>query len=535
MKQKNLLLSTIALASLPLTFLLAMLIAPALRLLGEGWAGVNGAMLLEMLGDEYVQWRVLWSVLQAAASCALVALLGVPLAWVLARYDFAGRSWVLRGLMLPFIMPTLFAAIGVLSLLGPRGLAQQWWGIDAQGTPWLLLYGNVFFNLCVVLRAGLDGFAHVSSAQVAAARTLGASPWRVFLRLEWPTARSWVMSSLCVVALYCFSGFGLALVLGGQRYATLEVEIYTLVAHELKLPQASVLVLLSAALSGALAWAYTRRAARLSRAAPTDGLRLKAATHLVQKTQVIAAFTMLGICCAAPLLAIVWRAGGALSEGAGAVFFEEDTWAAVWNTMRFSVMALALATLMGVLHALAARRLPALRWAMWLPFVVSPITIAFGVLLLYPFASATLPLLIAAYALLAYPFVAVAVMDALDALPPQVLHAASTLGASPWRVFWRVELPLMAPALRRGMAFAAASCVGEFAVSLFLSRPEWTTLTTLIYQTLSRPGAANLDAALVLACLLMVMSLATFTAIDLDTNRSPSAHRRGELSKNNDG
>jgi thiamine transport system permease protein len=110
--------------------------------------------------------------------------------------------------------------------------------------------------------------------------------------------------------------------------------------------------------------------------------------------------------------------------------------------------------------------------------------------------------------------VAVAVMDALDALPPQVLQAASTLGASPWRVFWRVELPLIAPALRRGIAFAAASCVGEFAVSLFLSRPEWTTLTTLIYQTLSRPGASNLDAALVLACVLMVLSLAAFSLID---------------------
>jgi thiamine transport system permease protein len=526
---------TLALAALPLAFLFALLVAPALRLAGEGWAGVNGAVLAELLSDDYVQWRVLWSVLQAASSCALVALLGVPMAWVLARYEFAGRSWVLRGLMLPFIMPTLLAAIGVLSLLGPRGLAQQWWGMDAQGTPWLLLYGNVFFNLCVVLRAGLDGFAQVSSAQVAAARTLGASPWRVFWRLEWPTAKPWVMSSLCVVALYCFSGFGLALVLGGQHYATLEVEIFTLVAHELKLPQASVLALLSAVLSGTLAWAYTRSAARLSRGAPSDALRLSSVTQPAQQAQVFAALALLGICCAAPLLAIVWRAGGAVSEGAGAVLFEADTWAAVWNTVRFSVMALGLATLMGVLHALATRRWQGLRWAMWLPFVVSPITIAFGVLLLYPFASATLPLLIAAYALLAYPFFAVAVMDALDALPPQVLHAASSLGASPWRVFWRVELPLMAPALRRGMAFAAASCVGEFAVSLFLSRPEWTTLTTLIYQTLSRPGAANLDAALVLACLLMVMSLATFTAIDVDASRSPSARRRGDLSKNNDG
>ena len=92
----------------------------------------------------------------------------------------------------------------------------------------------------------------------------------------------------------------------------------------------------------------------------------------------------------------------------------------------------------------------------------------------------------------------------IAALPPQ----------SPWRVFWRVTLPLVAPALRRGMAFAAATALGEFAVTLFLARPEWTTLTTLIYQHLGRPGQANLDAALVLAGLLMLLALGAFALIE---------------------
>jgi thiamine transport system permease protein len=121
---------------------------------------------------------------------------------------------------------------------------------------------------------------------------------------------------------------------------------------------------------------------------------------------------------------------------------------------------------------------------------------------------------VAAYALLAYPFVAKAVGSGLDSLPPNVIQAARSLGASPWRVFWRVSLPLLRPALRRGMAFAAATAVGEFAVTLFLSRPEWATLTTLIYEHLGRPGAANREAALVLACLLMVLALLAFALIE---------------------
>jgi thiamine transport system permease protein len=98
------------------------------------------------------------------------------------------------------------------------------------------------------------------------------------------------------------------------------------------------------------------------------------------------------------------------------------------------------------------------------------------------------------------------------------------LGAKPWRVVWRVTLPLVSTALRRGMAFAAATALGEFAVSLFLSRPEWTTLTTLIYQRLGRPGAANLEAALVLACLLMLMALLAFTLIEGPAPKKDNAH-----------
>lgn len=77
-----------------------------------------------------------------------------------------------------------------------------------------------------------------------------------------------------------------------------------------------------------------------------------------------------------------------------------------------------------------------------------------------------------------------------------------------------MTLPLLRPALRRGMAFAAATALGEFAVTLFLSRPEWSTLTTLIYQRLGHPGAASLDQAFVLACLLMLLALLAFLLIE---------------------
>jgi thiamine transport system permease protein len=75
------------------------------------------------------------------------------------------------------------------------------------------------------------------------------------------------------------------------------------------------------------------------------------------------------------------------------------------------------------------------------------------------------------------------------------------------------------------MAFAAATAVGEFAVTLFLSGPEWATLSTLIYEHLGRPGATHQDSALVLSCVLMALALAVFMAIERPSLRS---HTDGE-------
>ncbi|MBC7702457.1 MAG: iron ABC transporter permease [Rhodoferax sp.] len=498
---------------LPLVFLVLMLFAPLLRLGSEAGTETSAAMWLSLWQDDYLRWRVLWSFLQAALTCVAALFCGLPVAWVLARYTFTGRLLVLRLLMLPFVVPTLVAAMGVLALWGARGLLSGWLGLDLQDTPWLLLYGNLFFNLCLVVRAGVDALGRVSASRVAAARTLGATPWRVFWRVEWPAILPWLASALCLVFLYCFSGFGLALILGGQKYATVEVEIYTLVAHELKLAQAGVLALCMLLLTGTVALIYAAMERRLATPARTDVIALRRPAGVGQWASVAAALAVLVFFCALPLLAILARALGA-GSGAWAALVDAETIYAVWNTLRFTAVALLLATALGMAHAFAARRSVVLRAAAFLPFVVSPVTVAFGLLLLYPQWSASMLLLVCAYALLAYPFVAQSLGAALDSQPEHLLQAARTLGASPWRGLLRVTLPLAAPSLRRGMAFAAATALGEFAVTLFLSRPEWATLTTLIYERLGRPGATNRDSAMVLASLLMLLALLVFLLIE---------------------
>ena len=528
-------------AALPLLFVGALALGPMARLAWEGmsqsnlpeWAAGQGLTPLGVWGDAHLRFRLLWSVAQALASVFLTLALGLPVAWVLARFEFPGRRWIMAALMLPFVVPTLVAGLGILALWGPNGWGGRWfsavgWMPDTEEGPWLLLLGNLFFNLCVVVRAAADALGRVSASHVAAARTLGATPWRAFWRVEWPAIRLYVAAAACLVFLYCFSGMGLALVLGGQRWATAEVEVYTLVAHELRLADASSLAMWTMGTGLVVAGLYALLSARLVQAERADHvarIRPEVWSHWLA---LAGALAVLFVCCLAPLLATAATALAQPSQ-VWATWWADETRHALSNTLAFTGWALVVALVLGALlgwaicpvtgggqHGQAGRIgfSGVLQGVSYVPWVASPVVVAFGLLLLYPNLSASMVLLVGAYALLALPFVAQAVAQGLMGMPLHPVQAARTLGAGPWRVMWRVVLPMLRPFLRRGLAFAAATALGEFAVSLFLTRPEWTTLTTLIYQHLGRPGSDNLHSAHALSLLLMLLALGAFAAID---------------------
>ncbi len=497
-------LHTLLIAIIPLGFLGVMVIAPLIALAAYD----NQGMLWDMLADDYIQWRIIWTVLQAALTCILTLPLGILVAWVLARLDFYGRRLILRLLMLPFVMPTLVAGMGVLALFGAHGLISSGW----EDTPYLLLYGNVFFNLPVLVRAAYQGFLQVPANRLQAAQSLGAGAWKRFTQVEWPVLLPWLAGGVCLVFLYCFSGFGLALLLGGNQYATVEVEIYQLIAHELDIAQASVLVWLVLIITAAAGALYALLSKRTASGRNIRGRLPEKPRLAAERLLLAAALFILLSSCVLPLAAIVFKAAQAGSSWM--VLTEPATLYAAWNTLRFTAGAMLAATVLGVLHAALARRLAWVRGLTFLPFMVSPVCVAFGVLLLYPEWTASLPLLLATYALLAYPFITKDILAAWDGLPDKLGTAARSLGASPWQTARTVTFPLLLPSLRRGLTLAAATCIGEFAATLFLSRPEWQTLTTLIYQHLGTAGADNHDRAMVLTMLLMALALTVFMLLD---------------------
>ncbi len=506
--------TTLLLAALPLLFLAAFLLLPLLRVLGIGGASLG------ILGQPYFQGRLLWTFWQAALTAVLALIIGGPLAYLLARYHLPGKGLLLRLLLLPFVTPTLVAALGLLSLFGPRGLT----GLDLSETPTLTLLGNLFFNLPLMVRLGYAGFLRVPPSLNAAARTLGASGWRAALGVSIPLAWPGLAAGAVLVFLYSALSFGLPLLLGGERYATLEVEIYTLTAYQLRLPEASALILVQLSVTLLATVLYLRLAGGAG-----AGVAVARTLPRPRGRAALATYGLTGlvlVLCFAPLLAVALRsvsgrAGPTLAFWQG-LFSSElgnngpSLGLMLGNTLRFALLTLLCSLLLGGLHALAAFRSRSrlLDLLSLLPLMVSPVSLAVGYLLLYPGLRAELPLLIAAYSLLATPLIVRSVLPALRAVPVQVQQAARTLGASPVTLWRTVMLPSVLPALRGGAALSLATVLGEFAATLVLTRPEWATLSTGMYERLGRPGEQNLGEACALATLLMLLALAVFGVLD---------------------
>jgi len=108
--------------------------------------------------------------------------------------------------------------------------------------------------------------------------------------------------------------------------------------------------------------------------------------------------------------------------------------------------------------------------------------------------------LVLAHALLGVPFVVITVVAILKNYDRNLSRAAASLGASPWTVFRKVTLPLIAPGVFSGALFAFAASFDEVVVTLFLASPRQRTLPIQMFAGIRE----NLDPTIAAAASLMV-------------------------------
>ena len=137
--------------------------------------------------------------------------------------------------------------------------------IRFTNTIYAILLAHIFYNTTIVLRMVGDFWSHVDPKLNQAARVLGANQFTTFFRITLPIIGPAIAAAALLVFIFDFTSFGVILILGGPRFATLEVEIYYQTISLFNLPLAAVLALLQLGCTLLLTITYIRINKRLAR------------------------------------------------------------------------------------------------------------------------------------------------------------------------------------------------------------------------------------------------------------------------------
>ena len=424
-------------------------------------------------------------------------------------------------LAVPFVLPTVVVASAFSALGLGKGLAA-------------VIAAHVFYNVSIVVRIVGTAWANLDPRLGEAARMLGARrglPLAAFvLRLLAPA----ITAAALLVFCYCFTSFGVVLLLGGSRVATLETEIWRQAVRLADLGAAALLALLQLAVAAALMAAYAHAQRRLSSA-----MRQAPAAAARRRPRTAGRWIAVGVfgygtaaLVALPLAAI---AVGSLATRSGFSFtawtslFRNATGSLFWTSplaaartsLVFAAAALVAALALGLPAAYAAAgaarregRRPTgpaalLDLAVLLPLGTSAVTLGFGFLVALdrpPLDLRASPLLVPiAHALVALPLVTRSLSGPIASLDPRLREAAAALGARPLAAWRSIDLPVLGRAIASAGVFAFTVSVGEFAASALLARPEFATIPVVIFNRLGTPGELNRAQALAMSTVLMAV------------------------------
>ena len=541
-------LGLVALAALPSAVLAVFFVLPVAGMIQRGlWPDgtFDPGAVLEVLGTDRTR-RVLWfTVWTSATATALSLVAGLPCAYVLYRLRFPGRGLIRAALLVPFVLPTVVVGLAIRQFLRPDGPLGF---LELDGTPAAIVAGLAFFNVAVVIRTVGTAWESLDRRPAEAAAALGAGPWRVWRTVTVPALRPAVVSATSVVFLFCATGFGVVLTLGGVRYSSVETEIYLLTTGAITgTPELSAAAALSL-LQLVTVVVLLAVAARLRRVADPTVRRTPAAPRRPRRSDVpaVAATAVVLAAVAAPVLALVvgslrddgaWSlaAYGALT-GAGTDAGSElgtglirvPVTEALGNSLRIAVDATWMSVLLGLLVAVVVtrrvrsavgRRLRAVFDGLFmLPLGVSAVTLGFGFLITLdepPLDLRSSALLVPlAQALVALPLVVRVLVPVLAGVDDRQRQAAASLGAGAWRQVATVEVPVLWRPLLAAAGFAFAVSLGEFGATAFLVRPETPTLPVVIFRLIGTPDPANYATAMAASVLLAGLTTGVILAVE---------------------
>jgi len=163
----------------------------------------------------------------ASLLAALVnAVFGLLLAWVLVRYDFAGRRIVDALIDLPFALPTAVAGISLSALLAPNGWIGQWaepYGIQLAFNPTGVVIALIFIGLPFVVRTLQPVLEEAEQELEEAASCLGATRWQIVAHVLWPTLLPALLTGFALAFARALGEYGSVIFVAGNMPMVSEI------------------------------------------------------------------------------------------------------------------------------------------------------------------------------------------------------------------------------------------------------------------------------------------------------------------------
>jgi len=534
----------------PIAFLAVFFYWPLTKILQEGFQGSSGFTLkyfLKIFADPYFQHIILFTAKQALLSTLAAAILGFPWAFILTHYDFPGKRIAKSLTIVPFVLPAITVALGFILAFGNNGFINRWlmelFNLDRP--PLRILYSlqgivlaHAFYNAPIIARMVAASWERIDPTYEESARALGAKSFQVFKDITWPMLIPGLMTGSALAFIFTFLSFPIVLTLGGARFSTIEVEIYTRVITMLDYKLGAALTVVQMAISLLFTYAYLKIQGRFSReiessrkykTVPLFGLRNLLSPKRLSVYLFMGFFSLIFL---GPILgvfvdSITYHRGGEREQGIFhwySYIFQPDYEAligasplqSILNSLGFGMAATIIALLLGTMISFVIARFKftgrrAFDTIVMAPLAVSSIALGFGLLQLRAFLGPFWMAIVIAHAILAYPFVIRAIVPILEGLDRNLIEAARSLGASRGRAFKDIELPLIKTGLLVGAVFAFALSAGETSATMMLSHPGLKTIPVTIYNFLA---ARNFGAASAMSVLLIIVTALAFIIME---------------------
>lgn len=508
---------------------------------------------------------IYFSFIQALLSATLTLAIGLPVAWWLGRHQWKHLNMIRAVLTLPFVTPTIVAAMGFLALFktgGPIesigidlrfesgfiGKISDATGIENSGHIIALLLAHAWFNLALVIRFVEPKIATIPPRFEESIRLLPIGKTR-FNRARyfwWPMLRTSIGAAFIFTFIFSFTSFALVRWLAPDMW-TLEA-LMAIEGGAAGIPnyrtEASLLVLGGATLQGiillsALGLAgYWQQKQSISNDIVSETFARKASGKPSN-------FARIGIGLAlsfalAPLVLMLLSSLRIRDRTNESYRWSTEAWDialtgdltyvsaidALSNSIVYAIACMVVAVLLGYsvassIHTLEQKGKKKTAMIIdllsMLPLALSGVMVGLGVLLgvlkVWPELFQWYGLPVIPHAMLTTPFVVRILLPALRSLDASYDETAAMLGYSQFQRFLKVRIPLMKGSIVVAATLSIAFSLGEFGASWILLRSgSWDTLPILVDQLMARPKYFQLvePVAMATASLLMMVTFVLF-------------------------